>query len=95
MFRIVDYLSTLCQIVWLIFHPQSNAPSCCDIRGQKGGGGAEGYMFDQRYMPGLTRPLRDPNLKYPLKISNDLLELGFIWDGLHFEDISVFVFPYK
>ena len=52
-------------------------------------------MFDQRYMPGLTRPLRDPNLKYPLKISNDLLELGFIWDGLHFEDISVFVFPYK
>jgi hypothetical protein len=69
-----------------------------------GGWGRRGHVFDQRYilflpfcntLPGLTRLLHDPGLQHPLKKSNDLLELGIISDGLHFEEISVFVCSYK
>jgi len=81
--------------MWLIFHSQSDAPSGCDVRGQGGGGimclindMSCSYRFNN--LPGITRLLQ-----YPLKKSNDLLELGIISDGFHFEVISVFVCPYK
>jgi hypothetical protein len=45
--------------------------------------------------PGLTRLLHDSGRQYPLKKSNDLLELGVISDDLHLGDISMFFCPYK